>query len=117
MVALGSALGGLARYGVSTWMTRSYGSLFPWGTLAVNVAGCFVIGVIAVLIRNPVARLFLMTGFCGGFTTMSSFGFETLRLAQSGSSGRAAAYTVASLALCLGAVWLGENTGKWLGSR
>lgn len=117
LIAAGSALGGVARYTLSSWMVRSYGAWIPWGTLAVNIAGCFAIGLIAAMVRNPTARQFLMTGFCGGFTTMSSFGFETMTLWQQGNSARALLYIGASMSGSLAAVWIGEASGKWLWQR
>ena len=116
-VALGSALGGVSRYALALWMTRQFGAAMPWGTLAANVAGCFAIGLLASLVKSPAARMFLMTGFCGGFTTFSSFGLETRNLWQSGETGRAGLYVAASVAACLIAVWLGEAAGRSAQSR
>jgi len=107
-VALGSALGGCLRYlatlGVNALMQRG----FPWGTLTVNVAGCLLIGILHVLVveRGGGAeslRLFSMVGVLGGFTTFSSFSLETLLLVQQGALGRAAAYVMTSVVLCLAA--------------
>jgi fluoride exporter len=115
LVALGSALGGVARFGVSTLGVRWLGPAFPWGTLAVNVLGSAFIGWLsaALPLQPPSARLFLMTGVCGGFTTFSAFSLETFELIRQGDSGRAAIYTVASLMLCglavLGGAWLGRG--------
>ena len=87
---------------------------FPWGTLLVNVAGSFAIGLLAALVTadgRPAlgsdARAFLMVGVLGGFTTFSSFSLETLTLARTGALGAAAANVALSLVLCLGGVWLG----------
>lgn len=112
-VALGSALGGVARFWLAAAMTAWLGPAFPWGTLAINVLGSFVIGLAAALTgggRFPgVAdlRTFVMVGLCGGFTTFSSFSLQTLELAQAGEMARAGAYVLTSVALCLGCVWLG----------
>src|SRR5271165_2627501 len=83
-VALGAALGGIARYGLSGVVANWIGATFPWGTLVVNVTGCFVIGLVNALtgpdgrLLLPVnLRIFVMVGICGGYTTFSSFGLET----------------------------------------
>lgn len=114
-VALGSALGGAARLWASALLARWYGETFPWGTLAVNVLGSFVIGLFFTLTgpdgRLPVGlegRLFVMTGICGGFTTFSAFSLQTLDLARDGEWARAGANIVLSVVLCLVAVWLGH---------
>jgi len=113
-VALGGALGSVARYAVSLGAVRWLGAAFPWGTLVVNVAGSFVIGLLAALVTadgRPAlgndARAFVMIGILGGFTTFSSFSLETLNLWRSGALGAAAANAGLSLVLCLVAVWLG----------
>ena len=113
-VAFGGALGSVARYGCSGFVARFGGTSFPWGTLLVNVTGSFVIGVLAALLtsdgRPLVAgdtRAFLMVGVLGGFTTFSSFSVETLTLARGGEWAAAGGNVVASVALCLIAVWLG----------
>lgn len=85
---------------------------FPWGTLAVNLLGCFVIGVVATVVDSSPWRQFLMIGFCGGFTTFSSFGLETLTLMREGHTGRAVAYVAMSVALCLAAVWAGHASAS-----
>lgn len=104
-IALGSALGGCARYAMSTYIGNGG---FPWGTLAVNVLGCFLIGVLATMLDATPWRQLLIVGFCGGFTTFSSFGLETLNLIRDGQLTRAGAYIVASVAVCLIAVWAGH---------
>jgi CrcB protein len=113
-VALGGALGSVARYACSVGAARWLGAAFPWGTLFVNVAGSFAIGVLAALVAadgRPLlgsdARAFLLVGVLGGFTTFSSFSLETLMLARSGGLGAAGANVALSLALCLTGVWLG----------
>jgi CrcB protein len=113
-VALGSALGGLARYACSGAIANWIGEVFPWGTLTVNVVGSFLIGLIATL-TGPDGRLFwpgearafVMIGVMGGFTTFSSFSLQTLTLAQDGEWLRAGLNVLGSVALCLLAVWLG----------
>ena len=113
-IGLGSALGGMARYGCSGLAARYIGAAFPWGTLIVNVSGSLVIGFLAALaaadgrlLISPDARAFLMIGLCGGFTTFSAFSIETLNLARDGDWLWAGANVVLSVVLCLLAVWLG----------
>jgi fluoride exporter len=115
-VALGSALGGAARYGLSGLVARSFGETFPWGTLIVNVLGSFLIGFVATLtgpdgrvLVSPVTRQFWMPGIFGGFTTFSSFSLQTLSLVQDGEWTRAFANVTLSVALCLLGVWLGAS--------
>src|SRR3972149_1511878 len=86
-VACGGALGSMARYTVSGWVQTATGSLFPFGPLAVNVAGSLIIGFVLGLgagrfLISTEWRLFLATGFCGGFTTFSTFSYETLALIE-----------------------------------
>src|SRR5208337_985381 len=114
-VMLGSALGGLARYWLSSLAARHIGESFPVGTLIVNIVGSFVIGFFASLTGpdgrvfvGTDARQFVMTGVCGGFTTFSSFSLQTLNLARNGEMALAGANAMLSLALCLIAVWLGH---------
>ena len=113
-ISLGGAVGTLGRYVVSTLSLPISRSL-PWGTIGINVVGSFVIGFFGTLTlahgRYPVpenARLFVMVGFCGGFTTFSSFSLQTLDLLRSGAFNRAAVNVVASVALCLFAVGVGH---------
>lgn len=114
-IAIGSAMGGMARYWCYGFMARAIGETFPWGTLAVNVIGCSFIGLFASLtgpegryLVQPSTRMFVMTGFCGGYTTFSTFSLETLNLAREGEWLKAAANITASLVLCLVGVWLGH---------
>lgn len=114
-VAIGSALGGVARYACSGVIARTIGEVFPWGTLAVNVIGSFIIGFFNTLtgpdgrlLVGTTARQFMMIGFCGGYTTFSSFSLQTLNLVQDGDWLRAIANINLSVALCLVAVWLGH---------
>jgi CrcB protein len=116
-IALAGAAGTLARYGVSTLLQRA-GSTLPYGTLAVNVLGSFLLGV---LLRAGAAppdappsalRLALTVGFCGGFTTFSAFSVETALLLQSGAYARAALYASTSVLLSLAAVFAGFAMGR-----
>ncbi len=90
------------------------GATFPGGTLIVNILGCTFIGFFATMtapegrwLVSTTARQFVMVGICGGFTTFSSFSLETLNLARAGEPGRALAYVLASLLICLLGVWAG----------
>ena len=114
-IGLGSALGGMARYGCAGLVARYVGASAAWGTLFVNVSGCLAIGFLASLaaaggrlLLSPDARALLMIGVCGGFTTFSAFSIETLALARNGEWFWAGANVVLSVVLCLLAVWLGH---------
>lgn len=114
-VALGSALGGVARYWTSGFVSVQIGETFPWGTLLVNVSGSFVIGFFATLTApdgrwfvGSDMRQFVMIGLCGGYTTFSSFSIQTLNLVRDGDWMRAGANVMLSVVLCLVAVWLGH---------
>lgn len=113
LIALGGALGSVARFLLAGWVHSSFPRLaFPLGTLAVNAAGCFVIGALAALLEvrqllSPEARLFLMVGILGGFTTFSTFALETLALAHDAQYARALTNVGAQICLCLVSVWLG----------
>jgi fluoride exporter len=114
-IAFGSAVGGVARYWSSGAAARLFGETFPWGTLIVNVSGSFLIGFVATLTApdgrvfiGSAARLGIMVGFCGGFTTFSSLSIQTLSLMNDGQWVHAGANVVATVVLCLVAVWLGH---------
>jgi len=115
-IAVGGALGAVLRYGAVTLGARVFGTTFPWGTLAVNVIGSFLIGVAFVYVlsrADPSLRRvapLVMSGFLGGFTTFSAFSLETLLLIERGRLGAAMAYVGGSVALCLVAV----AAGAWL---
>lgn len=113
-IALGGALGSMARFWLASVIAGQWGEGFPWGTLLVNVIGCFVIGFFATFIVvddktivGPSGRHFFMTGVLGGFTTFSSFSLQTLALAREGAWAKAGGYVAGSVVLCLLAVWLG----------
>lgn len=113
-VILGGALGTLARYLISV-AAAPFSESLPWGTISINIVGSFVIGFFGTLTlahgRFPVsenARLFVMVGLCGGFTTFSSFSLQTLDLMRNGAMARAAINVVASVALCVAAVAAGH---------
>lgn len=117
-VAVGSAIGGVARYWCSGLVARAIGETFPWGTLIVNVSGSLAIGLIWTLtgpdgrwLVGSAGRQFLMIGILGGFTTFSSFSLQTLALIQDGQWLPAGLYILGSVALCLVAVWAGHALG------
>lgn len=111
LVCIGSFFGGGARYLVGKVVQSLVAVLFPWGTMAVNVVGCFLIGLLSGLSIgghvSPTTKLVLVTGFCGGFTTFSTFMNENLLLGRDGAMLSAALYTLLSLALGLIAVIIG----------
>lgn len=114
-IAIGGALGSVARFWFSGVVARQFGETFPWGTLLVNVSGSFAIGFFATLTSSdgrwlaPVGfRQFFMIGVCGGYTTFSSFSLQTLNLVEEGEWLHAGANVVGSVVLCLVAVWLGH---------
>ena len=117
LVAIGGAIGSVARFWMSGLIGTQFGQTFPLGTLIVNVTGSFMIGLFAALsapegrwLVSPSFRQFFMIGICGGYTTFSSFSLQTFALAQEGEWFHAALNTIASVALCLFAVWLGYFT-------
>lgn len=118
LVAAGSALGGVARMGLNALVTARAGELFPWGTLVVNLAGSFLIGLVAGLgshgagwIATIQARHFLITGCLGGFTTFSAFSLQALQLIQQNRPMAASLYAAASAAGCVLAAAIGWQAG------
>lgn len=116
LVGIGGAVGSVLRYLVGGWVQSVSGISFPFGTLAVNVTGCFVIGILSYLadvrgVLTPEMRVLLMIGVLGGFTTFSSFGNETMALFRDGETGFAFANIALSLILGLGAVYVGRTLG------
>jgi len=121
LIAIGSAVGGVARYWASGAIDNRVGHSFPWGTLVVNVSGSFVIGFFAAITApegrwfvGSYARNFFMIGVCGGYTTFSSFSLQTLYLAQDEEWLYAGGNAVLSLVLCLASVWLGHALARVL---
>lgn len=109
-VALGGALGASGRYLTGVFALRLMGPGFPWGTLAVNVIGSFVMGVIVILLAHFSANRFaplLITGVLGGFTTFSAFSLDALTLWERGQHGLAGTYVIASIFLSLAAIVAG----------
>jgi len=115
-IMAGGALGTAARFLVSGWIANRFGESFPWGTVVVNVSGCFLIGFFAALTdpaegrvaAGPTARQFFAYGICGGYTTFSSFSLQTLNLAQDGEWLQAGGNVAGSVVACLLATWLGN---------
>lgn len=113
LAGAGGFLGSAGRYLVGGWLHRALpGVAFPIGTLAVNVSGCFLIGLVAGLAEarqafGPDLRVFLLIGVLGGYTTFSSFAYETLALARDAELARALVNVAAQVVLGLGAAWLG----------
>jgi fluoride exporter len=119
LIFAGGGAGSMLRYAVGLWIEARVGPGFPWGTFAVNVSGCFLIGVLATLADEhawitPAARLALVTGMLGGFTTFSTFGLETWELVEDGRAWLAVANAAASVALGLVAVVAGVQLTRQL---
>lgn len=113
LVGIGGLLGSVARYKLGGWVLHlTTLEKFPWSTFAVNVAGCFVVGLLAGLVEkydyfSADTRLFLFTGLLGGFTTFSAFGLDALYLIRRGELLTAASYAGFSVIVGIAAVWLG----------
>lgn len=109
-VAIGGALGASGRYLANVTLTRAFGAGFPWGTLAVNIVGSFIMGVLVIVLAKKGANAYaplLLTGMLGGFTTFSAFSLDALTLFERGQVATALGYVVGSVILSLGAVILG----------
>ncbi|OYX44802.1 MAG: protein CrcB [Rhodobacterales bacterium 32-67-9] len=114
-VAVGGALGASARYMTNVAAMRLIGPGFPWGTVAVNIAGSFLMGAIVVILAHKDATRmapFLMTGVLGGFTTFSAFSLDALTLWERGQTGVAAAYVAGSVILSLAAIVAGMAAAR-----
>ena len=114
-VAIGSALGGVARFWFGLFAARLWGETFPWGTIIINIVGSFIIGFFGTLTladgpfpASANMRIFVMIGICGGFTTFSSFSLQTLTLMRNGSWFGASANIVLSVVLCVLAATIGH---------
>lgn len=119
LVAVGGALGAVTRYVLGTWIARIFGPDFPVGTFVINVSGAFVFGVVLGLANDGIlsanARLFLAVGVLGGYTTFSTFSYETLSLIQDGTMGLALLNVAGQLLLGVGAAYLGLIVSRALG--
>lgn len=112
-VDLGGAAGSMARYLLSTWTLGGQTMLgFPVGTFVVNAAGSLLIGILLQTLTSSTAGWLLVTGFCGGFTTFSTFSADTVRLLRAGDYGPAASYVVLSVGVCLAFTMLGMYLGS-----
>jgi CrcB protein len=119
LVGVGGSVGSIARYWIAGFVQNIADSDFPAGTLAVNVVGSLLLGLIvsASLDRGligPETRLLLTVGFCGGFTTMSTFSYESVALLEQGAVGLALWNVILNLFVCLGAVWAGLAVARML---
>ena len=116
-IMIGGAIGSALRYGISTWIAQAINSMFPWGTLAVNVIGSFLLGLIMqagldTTLLSPTARAVLGTGVMGGFTTYSTFNYETLQYLQEGAWAMAGLNVATTLLVCLAAGALGVAVAR-----
>jgi CrcB protein len=113
VVLTGAGLGGLARYLAGTWIMEKYGGRFPLGTFVINITGSFLIGVLMTVLTergsNPNWRLFLVVGVLGGYTTFSSFEYETLQVLRDGARWMGLFYVLGSVVLGYFGVWLGAT--------
>ena len=118
LVMLGGSVGALSRYAVSLLAAKMFGVKFPWGTLIVNLSGCFLIGLAFAWgergfgIMNPSVRLFFMTGYLGALTTFSTFGLETVTALQEGRHLMVAANILANNVIGIALVFLGMAAGR-----
>ena len=118
-IALAGLVGTLLRYWLSGFVARQYGETFPWGTLAVNLIGCLVAGVVFFLteerfLLSPTVRTVILIGLLGGFTTFSSYGLQTFTLLRDGEFGLAILNVITSNILGLFMVWIGYVLGRVL---
>jgi CrcB protein len=119
LVAIGGAIGSVARYLVGVWSVRLAGPNFPWGTFTVNVVGAFLIGLLMEIIArrfdaSAEMRVFVVTGIIGGFTTWSSFTLDAVVLFERGDIGLSALYLMGSLVVSFAAIFAGLALGRAL---
>jgi CrcB protein len=116
-IAVGSAVGGVTRYLLGGLVQRGTSGTFPIGTLVINVTGSFLLGLLYRYATDsaaisPELRAMLTIGFCGGYTTFSTFSYETVRLLEDGEMGRALTYILLSVLLSVGGAMLGIAAGR-----
>jgi fluoride exporter len=119
MVFIGGGLGSVVRFSLGKWINSLHTHHFPYGTFVANVLACFILGLVIGLadhrqLFSPNARLFWTVGFCGGFSTFSTFSHETLILFQDGLALSSIIYVIFSLIFCVAAVYLGLFAGEQL---
>lgn len=119
LVFIGGGFGAVFRYLLASWIYKVVGSDFPYGTLVVNISGCFIIGIFMTMAEDrflisPFIRIFVAVGIIGGFTTFSTFNFETFELLREGAVALALLNVGASVVLGLSAVWIGSVIGRIL---
>lgn len=119
IVGMGGGVGSILRYLCQKWINEAYQHNFPLATFLVNIFGCLLIGIFYALgekgnILSPQTRLLLVTGFCGGFTTFSTFAFENMNLLRTGDSFYFLLYAIGSVGLGIAAVYLGSFIIKLL---
>lgn len=117
LIGLGGGVGSILRYLCQKWAYQLYPHSFPWGTFAVNITGCFLIGLFWGLafksfVANESWKLFLMTGICGGFTTFSAFTLESVGLLKEQKTGLFFSYIIASIVLGLFATYAGMKISR-----
>lgn len=120
VISLGAALGGVLRYGLASFIQKRIESFFPYGTLIVNILGSFALGFIMYYLDekeflSPEMRLFLAVGLCGGFTTFSTFSYETLNLIRNSQFLLASTNVLGNVFLCLIAIYLAYIVSKAIG--
>lgn len=117
LIGLGGLIGTILRYWLSSLFARQYGETFPWGTMAVNLIGCFLAGVVFYvteerMMLDPTARAVILIGLLGGFTTFSAYGLQTFVLLRDGQFGLAVLNVTAANLVGLLLVWAGYALGK-----
>lgn len=118
-VGVAGFFGAVARYWLDGWVSRLVGGGFPWGTLAVNVSGCFLVGLLTTLLTerllpHPTVRIAVTVGFVGAYSTFSTFAYESLRQIQDGALGLALVNVLTSVVIGVAAAWIGVVLGRAL---